>query len=151
MAPDTQGGDPRVDSIPADLAPQEAVLNAGGADMLGRGLIGVLNAIGALKMGMPPDDQGAAPAPAQGAPQGLARGTSKVQPKAAAKGKGDAGQANALMALLGSMGGAPGGAPSGGALLGSMGGAPGGAPSGGAPMGMAPPQHFACGTSRVTR
>ena len=54
--------DPRVDSVRANLAPQEAVLNAGAADMVGRGLIDVLNAMGNLKMGMPapPSERGRA-------------------------------------------------------------------------------------------
>lgn len=45
-------GPSNVDSVPAMLAPQEAVLNAPAADMVGRGLIEALNQIGKLKMGM---------------------------------------------------------------------------------------------------
>lgn len=45
-------GDPRVDNVPAKLAPGEAVLNAPAADMAGRGLIAALNKLGAQKMGM---------------------------------------------------------------------------------------------------
>ncbi len=73
-------GAPNVDSVPATLAPQEAVLNAGAAHHLGRGTIAALNALGAAKMaqaGMPP----ATPPTAHGVPMG--RG---MPPKAAAKG-----------------------------------------------------------------
>lgn len=45
-------GPSNVDSVPAMLAPEEAVLNAPAADMVGRGLIEALNQIGAMKMGM---------------------------------------------------------------------------------------------------
>ena len=116
--------DPRVDSVPAELAPQEAVLNAGAADMVGRGLIDVLNAMGALKMGMPP----AQPQVAQGMPDakpGYAKGTSNVMPKGGASKKGDNGAgAAALMTFLQGMGGGGGGRP---------------APMGGQPMGLPMP------------
>lgn len=46
-------GDPRKDTVPAKLAPGEAVLNKPAADMAGRGLIAALNKLGAQKMGMP--------------------------------------------------------------------------------------------------
>lgn len=46
-------GSSAVDSVPAKLAPDEAVLNQPAADMLGRGLIGWLNRIGAQQLGMP--------------------------------------------------------------------------------------------------
>lgn len=110
---------PGVDSVKANLSPNEAVLNEGGADTLGRGLIDFLNAIGNVKMGTPPD--GGKPAPAAGAPQGFAKGTSKVS-----KGKDDSGQTNALMALLQSMGAQGGG------------GQPMAGPPGAMPMGMPP-------------
>jgi len=58
-------GPSNVDSVPTNLAPNEAVLNAGGADVLGRPVIDLLNAIGALKMtqaGAPPQ-QGGMPVP----------------------------------------------------------------------------------------
>jgi hypothetical protein len=47
-------GSPKVDSVKANLAPDEAVLNAGAADHLGRPVIDALNAIGMAKMGMVP-------------------------------------------------------------------------------------------------
>lgn len=45
-------GSGKVDSVPAMLAPDEAVLNKAAADAMGRGLIAALNAAGARKMGM---------------------------------------------------------------------------------------------------
>lgn len=45
-------GDGSKDTVPAKLAPGEAVLNKPAADMAGRGLIAVLNKMGAQKMGM---------------------------------------------------------------------------------------------------
>lgn len=45
-------GSSKVDSVKAMLAPDEAVLNKAAADTLGRGLISVLNAHGAQKMGL---------------------------------------------------------------------------------------------------
>lgn len=45
-------GPSNVDSVPAMLAPNEAVLNAPAADMVGRGLIKALNRVGVQKMGM---------------------------------------------------------------------------------------------------
>jgi hypothetical protein len=47
-------GSPKVDSVKANLAPDEAVLNAGAADHIGRPVIDALNAIGMAKMGMVP-------------------------------------------------------------------------------------------------
>lgn len=41
------------DTVPAKLAPGEAVLNKAAAEHMGRGLIEVLNKMGAEKMGMP--------------------------------------------------------------------------------------------------
>ena len=70
-------GSSKVDSVPAKLAPDEAVLNAGAADHMGRPMIDALNALGAAKMGMP---AGGAQAPQGGAP-GYAKGTSKVTKK----------------------------------------------------------------------
>jgi hypothetical protein len=46
------GGTGAVDTVPAMLAPHEAVLNRAAADMLGRGLIAQLNARGVRQMGM---------------------------------------------------------------------------------------------------
>jgi hypothetical protein len=46
-------GDPRVDKVDAKLVPGEAVLNVPAAEMMGRGLIKALNALGRQKMGMP--------------------------------------------------------------------------------------------------
>jgi hypothetical protein len=45
-------GSPKVDKVPAMLAPGEAVLNAPAAKMMGRGLIKKVNAAGQKKMGM---------------------------------------------------------------------------------------------------
>lgn len=45
-------GSGRVDTVPAKLAPGEAVLNKAAAETLGRGLIAALNAHGAQKMGL---------------------------------------------------------------------------------------------------
>jgi len=45
-------GSPKVDKVPAMLAPGEAVLNAPAAKMMGRGLIKKANAAGRKKMGM---------------------------------------------------------------------------------------------------
>jgi hypothetical protein len=45
-------GDGTRDTVPANLAPGEAVLNRPAADMAGRGLIAALNALGAQRMGM---------------------------------------------------------------------------------------------------
>lgn len=45
-------GSGKVDTVPAKLAPGEAVLNKAAADMTGRGLIAALNKLGAQKMGM---------------------------------------------------------------------------------------------------
>ena len=77
-------GDGTVDTVPAMLAPKEAVLNAGAAEHLGRDVIQALNAVGLMKMGM-----GGGMPPAKGSPQptkddradkpGYAGGTSFVQ------------------------------------------------------------------------
>lgn len=45
-------GDGTKDTVPAKLAPGEAVLNKAAAQSMGRGLIAALNAAGARKMGM---------------------------------------------------------------------------------------------------
>lgn len=45
-------GDGTKDTVPAKLAPGEAVLNKAAAEHMGRGLIGALNQMGAEKMGM---------------------------------------------------------------------------------------------------
>lgn len=45
-------GTGKVDTVPAKLAPGEAVLNKAAAEAMGRGLIAALNAAGARKMGM---------------------------------------------------------------------------------------------------
>ena len=45
-------GDGTKDTVPAKLAPGEAVMNKAAADHMGRGLIAVLNKLGAEKMGM---------------------------------------------------------------------------------------------------
>ncbi len=78
-----------MDSVPATLAPQEAVLNAGAAHHLGRGTISMLNALGAAKMaqaGMPPATPPTAhgmPVKAAGKPQ--AKPMARGMPKPAAK------------------------------------------------------------------
>jgi hypothetical protein len=45
-------GDGTKDTVKAQLAPGEAVLNKAAADGMGRGLINVMNKLGAKKMGM---------------------------------------------------------------------------------------------------
>lgn len=45
-------GSGKTDTVPAKLAPGEAVLNKSAADTMGRGLIAALNAHGAAKMGL---------------------------------------------------------------------------------------------------
>lgn len=45
-------GDGKKDTVPAKLAPGEAVLNKSAADRMGRGLIAALNQMGAQKMGL---------------------------------------------------------------------------------------------------
>jgi hypothetical protein len=45
-------GTGKTDTVPAMLAPHEAVLNRAAADMLGRGLIAALNQRGVKQMGM---------------------------------------------------------------------------------------------------
>jgi hypothetical protein len=45
-------GTGKTDTVPAMLAPHEAVLNKAAADILGRGLIAALNAQGVKQMGM---------------------------------------------------------------------------------------------------
>lgn len=45
-------GDGTKDTVPAKLAPGEAVLNKAAADKMGRGLIAALNKMGAQKMGL---------------------------------------------------------------------------------------------------
>jgi hypothetical protein len=45
-------GTGKTDTVPAMLAPHEAVLNRAAADMLGRGLIAALNTQGMRQMGM---------------------------------------------------------------------------------------------------
>lgn len=70
-------GSGKVDTVPAMLAPGEAVLNKGAAEHMGRDNIKSLNAVGLLKMGMPAGK----PAP-KAAPKGkqkFASGTDNVQ------------------------------------------------------------------------
>jgi hypothetical protein len=45
-------GSGQTDTVPAMLAPHEAVLNKAAADILGRGLIAALNTQGVKQMGM---------------------------------------------------------------------------------------------------
>ncbi len=66
-------GDGTVDTVDAKLAPGEAVLNKAAAEMLGRGLIDLLNKHGMLQMGMPEPD-----ADDMEEPEGYAAGCSKV-------------------------------------------------------------------------
>jgi len=79
-------GPGNVDTVPAMLAPHEAVLNAGAAQHVGPHLINVLNALGAHKMAM----EGHAPQPGpqdQGPPQAAPSGRGMPAGKSA-KGKG---------------------------------------------------------------
>lgn len=66
-------GDGTKDTVPAKLAPGEAVLNKAAAEHMGRGLIGALNQMGAEKMGL-------VPVKAEGSTQNFAAGTEDVQP-----------------------------------------------------------------------
>jgi len=125
-------GSPKVDSVKANLAPGEAVLNAAAAEHLGRSTIDFLNAIGAQKMGLvgaqpdtrdvstpakgSKDDSGQKVNNQSGGTPGYAKGTSKVP----AKGKGKAPPSptlpppevmQALMAMQGGQG--AGGMPQG--------------------------------------
>jgi hypothetical protein len=100
-------GDGKTDTTPAMLAPGEAVLNRAAAEHLGRGVIDMLNAIGAHKMGLDlnpnqsggqdtrdvstpakgaKDDSGQKVSNQTGGTPGYAKGTSKV-PGKGAKGK----------------------------------------------------------------
>ena len=79
-------GPGNVDTVPAMLAPHEAVLNAGAAQHVGPHLINVLNALGAHKMAV----EGHAPQPGpqdQGPPQAAPSGRGMPAGKSA-KGKG---------------------------------------------------------------
>jgi hypothetical protein len=86
-------GSGKVDTVPAMLAPGEAVLNKAAAEHMGRGMIEQLNKFGLAKMGESPDAKSSSAKPAKGKP-GLAKGgmlsyadgTSDVQPKT---GEGD--------------------------------------------------------------
>lgn len=69
-------GDGTVDTVDAKLAPGEAVLNKAAAEMLGRGLIDLLNKHGMLQMGMPEPDADDMEEPEE---QGYACGTSNVR------------------------------------------------------------------------
>lgn len=88
-------GDGTVDTVDAKLAPGEAVLNKAAAEMLGRGLIDLLNKHGMLQMGMPEPDEDDMP---QGEPQHHAAGCSSVRKYAAGtsmvSGKGGSGRVN---------------------------------------------------------
>ena len=66
-------GDGTKDTVPAKLAPGEAVLNKAAAEHVGRGLIAHLNSMGAEKMGL-------VPPPQKGKTQNFAAGTEEVQP-----------------------------------------------------------------------
>ena len=88
-------GAPNVDSVPAVLAPHEAVLNAGAAAHIGHGTIAALNALGAAKMaqaGMPvppPTAHGMpapAPAPMQGGKSAAPKPSTKPGMKPLARG-----------------------------------------------------------------
>jgi hypothetical protein len=90
-----KGGKSGVDSIPATLAPREAVLNEGAADHMGRGAIAALNALGAAKMAAqgtppqtPPTAHGVMAPPPRGAPKAkpaMAKGAPPAKTKVAAK------------------------------------------------------------------
>jgi hypothetical protein len=104
-------GDGTVDKVKAKLAPGEAVLNKGAADLAGREAIEHLNALGMLHMGMTPtppqnDPQTAEPKAAEKGVQALKTGgvvkpmaKGKEQP-AAAPGKGKAPTPEELTALM---------------------------------------------------
>ena len=68
-------GSGKVDTVPAKLAPGEAVLNKGANDAMPQGLVAALNAMGAAKMGLTAPDAG------QQTPTtpGYAKGTSNVR------------------------------------------------------------------------
>jgi hypothetical protein len=75
-------GDGTVDTVHADLANGEAVLNRGAAEHLGRDTIALLNSIGAARMGLKTDGRNTPVAadPAGGDPPGYAWGTPDVKP-----------------------------------------------------------------------
>ena len=78
-------GSSKVDSVPAKLAPGQAVLNAAATAHVGHGLINHLNKMGAQQMGMPPGGP-AQPTPANG-PPGFADGTGDTTPRGASQGR----------------------------------------------------------------
>ena len=120
-------GSSKVDSVPAKLAPGEAVLNAAAAEHLGRSTIDFLNAIGAHRMGLvgaqpdtrdvstpakgSKDDSGQKVNNQSGGTPGYKAGTSKVP----AKGKGKSSPSPTLpppevmQALMAMQGGQQGG------------------------------------------
>lgn len=77
-------GDGKTDTVPSMLAPGEAVLNKAAAEHLGRDTIGLLNAIGEVKMGMDGNATsgqgpvGQADPSAAGGQPGYATGTTNV-------------------------------------------------------------------------
>lgn len=105
-------GSGKVDTVPAMLAPGEAVLNKEAAERVGRGTIDVLNAIGLHDRG----EGGQAPtlqADGESGSTGVlhaARGTSKVKGKAPAAGGARPMPASVnpavLQAIMGGLGGA---------------------------------------------
>jgi hypothetical protein len=111
------------DTVKAKLAPGEAVLNKGAAEHMGRGLIGVLNAIGQHKMetqgepgttgsSFPQPNAGVQPMGSANQAQAFAKGTPKV-----GKGKSAPNPAmppaglQAIMAMMQNGGGMPGAMP----------------------------------------
>ena len=66
-------GSGKVDTVPAMLAPGEAVLNKGAAEHMGRGMIKQLNDLGLAKMGVAQDAKSGSAKPPKGKP-GLAKG-----------------------------------------------------------------------------
>lgn len=72
-------GDGTKDTVPAKLAPGEAVLNKAAAEHMGRGLIAALNKMGAEKMGLVPTKS------EEGGVQHFVGGTEEVTPLAKRK------------------------------------------------------------------
>lgn len=66
-------GSGKVDTVPAMLAPGEAVLNKGAAEHMGRGMIAAVNKIGLARMGVAPDAKSGSAKPAKGKP-GMRKG-----------------------------------------------------------------------------
>lgn len=104
-------GAPTKDTVPAKLAPGEAVLNAAAAEHLGRENIDRLNAAGAIAMGIQPQIDAAQKAQQgqQGQTPGFKAGTSNIpEKKTKPQGKGMAASPAMMAALMAMMGGGGG-------------------------------------------